>query len=194
MTTFRKADDLDGLVLEVMHKYHGPLESAGMTVQILYAYPARDANGEATAPALRVGGYPALTSVQIMTHKRRAAGAADIEITLDWDNWSVSSVAEQRALLDHDFTHIELQTDSNGNVKRHEDGRPLLRIRKHDQQFGWFDVVAFRHKEASTEVRECREMLDSVEFKQCYLFDCEEKEEQVEAAGTVKDRKRHKGR
>ena len=171
MPTFRKAEDLDGLIFEVMHKYHGGLESAGVTAQILYAYPKHDEAGESLGPALMSGGYPALATVQILGHKRRAAGDADIEITLDWENWSVSSNAEQMAILDHELTHIELKTDSNGRAKRDDGDRPLLKICKHDRQFGWFDVIAHRHGEASAEVRQCREMLDSSEFKQAYLFE-----------------------
>lgn len=125
-------------------------------------------------PAIKVNGHAALATVQIMSHKRRAAGAADVEIVLDWDNWSVSSDREQEALLDHELTHVELKTDNEGTVQRDDDDRPLLRIRKHDRQFGWFDAVTRRFGEASAEVRQCREMLDSQDFKQCYLFDLEE--------------------
>ena len=62
-------------------------------------------------------------------------------------------------------------TGSDGAVLRDEAVRPRLRCLKHDWQFGWFDLIARRHGEHSLEVRQAREMLNSITFRQCYLFE-----------------------
>lgn len=40
-------------------------------------------------------------------------------------------------------------------------GRPVLKIRLHDQQHGWFDEIARRHGDASIEVQQAKAFADS---------------------------------
>jgi len=172
MTTYSKAPaELIKLTQDVMRRYHGGLNDVGVLVDVLLAFPAEDANGDAVGPAITVAGYAATACIKIISYKDRVVRGHDAEITIDGNCWDVASEAERTAILDHELTHLELITDAAGSVKRDDAERPRLRMRKHDRHFGWFDVVAHRHGEASLEVRQARAMLDSQAFKQCYLFD-----------------------
>ena len=53
------------------------------------------------------------------------------------------------------------------NTKRDAQGRPKIKLRKHDFQVGWFHEIARRHGEHSVEVRQCRELVS--EQGQTYL-------------------------
>lgn len=46
-------------------------------------------------------------------------------------------------------------------MKRDDLGRPVLKIRLHDQQHGWFDEIARRHGDASIEVQQAKAFADS---------------------------------
>ncbi len=67
------------------------------------------------------------------------------------------------------MTHLELSRDKDGDIKRDDLGRPVLAIRLHDRQFGWFDVVARRWGEDSFEAEQAKEMVRDWEFAQLYL-------------------------
>jgi hypothetical protein len=175
MAIYRKADeDVREGVTAVMALYHGGLHDAEVRIDVLMAHPTSDDNGDPTGPAIRVGGYAALACIRILSYKDRIARNYDAELLVDSDHWDESSAEERGALLDHELTHLELVTDADGNVRRDDADRPKLRMRKHDRQFGWFDIVADRHHGDSVEVQQAREMLASPQFKQCYLFDLEE--------------------
>jgi hypothetical protein len=174
MPTYRKAPaEIREQVAAVMDAYHGQLRDAGVMVDVLLARPTFDVNDDPTGPAIRVHGYAAVACIRILSYKDRVVRGFDAEITLDADHWEIASGAEQVAVIDHELTHLELVTNDVG-VVRDDAERPKLRCRKHDRHFGWFDIVARRHGEYSLEVRQAREMLDSRQFKQCYLFDLEE--------------------
>lgn len=145
---------------EVIEKYHGGLRDAGVTIDILMAYPAHDQNGDATGPAVSHGGYPAAAKIRIVGLKDRAAGRADAEMIIDGEMWPVRSPAEQNALLDHEVTHLELVKDSKGNLKRDDLDRPCLKCRKHDHQHGWFDSIVRRHGSDSLEWQQAAAFLD----------------------------------
>ena len=66
-------------------------------------------------------------------------------------------------------TEDELQVSDLGNVRRDDIDRPLLRIRKHDHQFGWFDAVARRHGKHSIEVQQAHQLTAMDELRQLYL-------------------------
>lgn len=170
MSTYQPADQatLD-TVADVMEKYHGELHDAGVNVYVLMAYPPQDENGEDTAPAIMVNGYPAAGVIRLLNLKERSKFGYDAEMTLDALRWSESSQLEQEAIADHELTHLELVTDMEGNVKRDDAERPRLKMRRHDRHFGWFDIVAQRHKRNSMEVQQALEMVKDYMFRQKYL-------------------------
>ncbi len=155
------------LVSEIMEKYHGGLFSAGVTVDCLHAFAKTDDNGDATGPALKLHGHQCATVVKIVSTKDRAKGMADAEITFDGDHYDELGADELEALIDHELTHLELSLDDAGAVRRDDQGRPKLRMRLHDHQFGWFDTIAARHGAASLEVQQARSFADS--FGQMYF-------------------------
>lgn len=41
-------------------------------------------------------------------------------------------------------------------------GRPALKMRMHDREFGWFDEIARRHREHSIEIRQSTRLVEDV--------------------------------
>jgi len=154
MPTYRKASaEVNQIVEEMVEKFHGPLRDAGVQIECLFAYALTDDNGDSTGPALKLGGYPCNAVVRVLNLKDRTVGRGDAEIVIDGDQWDTWDDEQKRALIDHEIEHLELKTDDDG-VIRDDLGRPKLRLRKHDHQFGWFDSIARRHGAASFEVQQ----------------------------------------
>ncbi len=165
MPLYEKANAECYRICETMLKlYHGHLVDVGVTVDILFAKPKPDKNGEVDPAAVTVkhGGYPAAAVVKINSFKLRAQGHADAEITIDHEKWSVTADDRKDALIDHELEHIELKLDKEGNVARDDLDRPMLKLRPHDHQFGWFDSVARRHGMASYELQQYTDFSDGV--------------------------------
>ena len=163
----RATKDTARQVNAVLKRYHGPLSDAGLTVDILMAAAKTDKNGDPVGPAVTHGGYPCLAKIKIVGLKDRAKGQADAELILDGDRWVELDTEEQVAVIDHELTHLELSIGDNG-IRVDDIGRPKLRIRKHDHQFGWFDEVARRHGRDSIEVQQY-EHFTEVGYRQLWL-------------------------
>lgn len=136
---------------------HGPLNDAKVTIDFVFAYADTDDNGNPKGPALtkngvKVGGICRKTSL-----KERALGHADAEISLDGDWWKDATEAQRRALLDHELHHIALDDDA----KTDDLGRPIIKLRKHDYEFGWFNIIAQRHGADSGECRQAKAIMDN---------------------------------
>ena len=170
MTTYEiSTDELRDSLEAVMDLFHPHLRDAGLTVDILLAYAPRDGNDDPVGPALKLHGYECCGTIQIMNLKNRVAGRGDAELLLDGDNLDTWSEDQLRAILDHELTHLELQVDDHGHVKRDDINRPLLRMRNHDRQFGWFDCVARRHGGNSIEMQQAQQLTAMAELRQLYL-------------------------
>ena len=89
-------------------------------------------------------------------------GRGDAEIALDYYWWTqAASEEQQRALLDHELHHIAVvMMKHSDTAQREEDGRPKLRLRKHDFEWGWFNVIAHRHGEHSQERIQAKEIVE----------------------------------
>jgi hypothetical protein len=149
---FRKGNDHEcELLSEVLEKHHPELHDAELIVDVLVAFATKNEQGEPRGPALSHGGYPAIATVRINSLKQRVLGGGDALVTLDGDRWGGFSPLQQRAILDHELTHLELVEGEEGGVEGDDIGRPRLRLRKHDHQFGWFDAVVRRHGANSVE-------------------------------------------
>lgn len=152
MSHFRKGNDTEtAMVAAVLEKYHPELHDAELIVDVLVAFATKNEQGEPRGPALSHGGYPAIATVRVNSLKQRVLGQGDALITLDGDRWQDFSPEQQRAIIDHELTHLELTTSDEGGVEGDDIGRPRLRCRKHDHQFGWFDAVVRRHGRHSVE-------------------------------------------
>lgn len=163
------------IAAEVCRKYHGELEAAGVRVDYLFAHAKTDKNGDPVGAALKLGGYHAAAIVRVVGLKDRVKGHGDAEVIVDGDRWDEWSEERKAAILDHELTHLELIVDEDG-VKRDDYGRPRLRCRLHDRQFGWFDAVARRHGPDAVEVEQAANLVDDLELRQLYLpgFDPEQ--------------------
>jgi Putative phage metallopeptidase len=130
---------------------HQPLIDAGVTTDFVFAYAEKDeTTGEPIGDALTKGGVKCLGICRKIGLKDRALGRGDTEIAIDGDWWTTASEEEQRALLDHELHHIAVKIDKRGLV-RDDLGRPIVQMRKHDVEVGWFKVIAARHGLASQE-------------------------------------------
>jgi hypothetical protein len=143
-------------VLDLIEKYHPELKELCVNIDLLMV-----STDSETAPALTHGGYKAAAVVRRTNSKERAHGRGDAEIVIDRDNYDGLDDAEALSLLDHELYHLMPILDKKtGAYKRDEHGRPKLALRKHDRQFGWFDVIASRHGKASYEVKQAEWIKD----------------------------------
>lgn len=148
------SEDVDRLIEQVRSEYYSP-DLDGVTIAALFVYDL-----EATEPVLMHGGYPAQAVCRITPVRDRALGVADAVIVIDRSNWLSLNVRERIALLDHEIHHLERVVDEDTELPKCDAvDRPKLRIRKHDRQLGWFDVIAQRHGDASAEVRQAKQMI-----------------------------------
>ncbi len=163
MASFKKAPkEVVEMVNSILCEFetHKPILDAHVKIEILMAYADRDDNGEIKGQALTLHGVRALGICKIMAAEHRAAGSADARILVDGDWWESVDEPEQRALIDHECHHVALKTKKIGGPAEFDDqGRPKLRIRPHDQQIGWFKLIAARHGAASQEQIQARAMM-----------------------------------
>ncbi|MDE2105733.1 MAG: hypothetical protein KGL39_51390, partial [Patescibacteria group bacterium] len=147
MPKFKKCDksvqDI-GNALLCEFETHKPILDARVNIELLFAFADRDDNNQKRNSAITKGGYTALGYARIIPVKDRVAGRGDAEIVLDGDWWLEAKEEEQRALLDHELHHLSVKMEG-GFVVRDEAGRPKLKMRQHDYDFGWFNVIAQRH-------------------------------------------------
>jgi len=152
MPTYEKApEQVNSLLKKVMEKYHGGLHEAGVTVDVLMAFPTMTEDGESLGPPLKIKGYPCAAIVKSNSLKNRVAGLGDAEICIDADQWKVLSDAQKEALMDHELAHLEVKKDKDEQIVFDDHARPKLRTRPHDKEVGWFDEVARRHGKAAIE-------------------------------------------
>lgn len=146
----KKVNDMATAILFEFES-HKPLINAGVMIDFVFAYADVDENtGKPIGDALTKNGCKALGICRKIPLKDRALGRADCEISLDADWWGESTEDEQRGLLDHELHHIAIKIDKRG-VVRDDLNRPIIQMRKHDFEVGWFKVVAARHGDNSPE-------------------------------------------
>jgi hypothetical protein len=153
------------MVLTLVAEHHPLIEEAGVTFDLLFY---EDDHGK----GLKHHGYLAAAIVRNVPVKDRAKGCADIEIVIDAEGWELWSDAQRRAILDHEITHVELVL-KRGQVQSDAAKRPKTRLRLHDWQIGGFADVARRHRAASVEVYQAKQLMDD---HGNYLFDWKRKE------------------
>lgn len=157
MPTYVRADEsVTDLVTEVMQAHHQDLAAEGVTVATLMARGKRDKDGVLVGVAITIGGYQCAGCLRITSLKQRALGMADAVMLLDGDRWDGWKRERQVALVDHELTHLQL-VDGDEGFETDDLGRPKLRARRHDREFGWFDDVAARHGEHSFEWEQFRD-------------------------------------
>jgi len=168
MPTFQKCDQsVREMANTILCQYdtYEPLLDAKVTIDFVFAFADEDDAGNKVGNALSKNGCKALGICRKLPLKDRAMGRADAEISLDGDWWNKACEEEQHALLDHELYHIVVKVDKRGIV-RDDLQRPVLQMRKHDHEFGWFKEIAARHGLFSQERQQAKDMMD--DFGQYY--------------------------
>ena len=148
------------VIKAVLRQHHRELAEVEVKVGVLMATAGKDEQGRPLAPAVKLHGVECAATVKVVSYKDRVAGKDDAEIIIDADKWAERSDPERVALVDHELNHLEVQRDEEGNPKSDDAGRPKLKSRPHDRDFGWFDIIAARHGAASYEVQQARTFAD----------------------------------
>lgn len=163
MATFTRCDkSVEKLAAELLKKHpsHKPLLAAGVTIDFVWAFPDYDEKtGRPLNDALTHNGVKALGIARKIPLKDRALGRADAEIAIDGDWYQKAPAPEQEAMLDHELNHIAVKIDKRGLVTD-DLGRPVLQIRKHDYEIGFFKIVAERNGKHSIELYQAQRMFD----------------------------------
>ncbi len=140
---------------------HKPLLDARVKLDLIFALADRDDHGAITNDALKLHGRKCLGVARKIKLKDRLMGRGDVEVTLDGDWWAEATDEDRRALLDHELHHFIVETDSNGKALTDDITRPKIVMRKHDYEFGWFEVIAARHGKHSQEVQQAKMMVEA---------------------------------
>jgi len=153
MSTYSKAPSAviemaNGVLCEF--EIHRPILDAKVRIDYLFAHANDDKQ-----PAIMHHGHPAIGRTRKISQMDRVAGRGDAEILLDAGWWLTAEKPQKLALLDHELHHIELC-----DGKRDADGRPVLKIRKHDVEIGWFSIIAQRHGADSMECQQAQAIFD----------------------------------
>lgn len=163
MSTFQKApQSVIDMALDILTQFetHKPLLDARVKIDFVFAHGDRDDNGNIVSDAITKDGRRVYGQARKIGLKDRAKGMGDAEILIDADYWAEIDSLAQRALLDHELHHLAVKIDKRGLV-RDDLGRPVIQLRKHDHQFGWFNVIAERHKDHSIEVQQAMAIYNS---------------------------------
>lgn len=153
--------DLWDTIKRMQETFHPDLLQ--VTVGALFVFD--DEGGD---QVLKHNGYFAAGVIAITPIKQRALGIADAIIIVDRACWLVMGAKQRDALIDHELQHLarvvsEPGPESKGGPVWDVLGRPKLTIRRHDHQFGWFDEIARRHGEASSEVRQAKDLIQTTQ-------------------------------
>lgn len=162
MPTYQIADEsVAQLAKSILLRFnsHTPLIDAGVVIDFIFAYPTTDDNGEPRGNAISKNGVKALGLCRIIGLKDRAMGRGDVEILIDHPWWEDAIDEKRAALLDHELHHAMVKT-KNDVVMRDDLHRPLIKLRKHDVEIGWFDIVALRHGGFSQERLQAKKLYD----------------------------------
>lgn len=182
MPTYQRAtQNVEDLALAILEEFesHAPILKAGVKIDFIFAFAdLDDKTGEPINNAITARGFRALGQCRKISLKDRSVGRGDAEIVLDADHWKDAGDAERKALLDHELNHIEVKEDERGHLVDDLD-RPVLKMRKHDLEVGWFHSVAARHGAHSCERIQAKQIMDA--FGQFYWPDLGKAEQEQPA-------------
>lgn len=144
---------------EIIERFHDDLKdrpgiAGGVRLCILMA---SNDDRESDDPPVKCHGYPAAAVISVIPYKQRVDKRADAEIIIDAKAWDDLTEPQQRALLDHEITHLEIQRDDQGFIKTDDAGRPKLALKLHDWQLGGFRSIAERYRHDALEVMAARQ-------------------------------------
>ena len=146
-------EEINLTIQKVMKENHGDLHAEGVTITAMIA---RSEEG----PAIKVRGCEAAGCIRITKLMERTLGLGDAVMILDGERLDAWSSKRLQAVIDHELRHLMLKPcKKTGGFQRDDEGRPKLRIRPHDFEFGWFARTAELYGEESYEVSQAREIV-----------------------------------
>jgi hypothetical protein len=146
-------EEINLTIQKVMKENHGDLHAEGVTITAMIA---RSEEG----PAIKVRGCEAAGCIRITKLMERTLGLGDAVMILDGERLEAWSSKRLQAVIDHELRHLMLaKNKKTGHIQRDDEGRPKLRIRPHDFEFGWFARTAELYGEESYEVSQAREIV-----------------------------------
>jgi hypothetical protein len=155
-------EEVNLTIQKVMKENHGDLHAAGVTITALIA---RSEEG----PAIKVRGSEAAGCIRITKLAERTLGLGDALMTLDGERMDAWTSKRLQAVIDHELRHLMIaKNKKTGQIQLDDEGRPKLRIRPHDFEFGWFARTAELYGEESYEVSQAREIV-AAQFVQNFL-------------------------
>ena len=165
MPTYSKCGrEVLDLASDILTEYpdYKPLLDAHVQIDYLFAYPPYDEHDQPIGPAIRHHGRTVRGLARVVGLKDRAAGRGDAEILLDGHYWEHDTTTPQKkALLDHELHYLVLARDKFDIAKRDDLHRPMLTLRPHDAEFGWFALIAERHGVESLERIQAAKLVDA---------------------------------
>lgn len=161
MATYQRCPpEIEHRASKIMRNFvtYEPVLEAKVKIDFIFASGDRDESGELQGDAITKNGVRAFGLCKAIGTKDRAMGRADVEIMIDRDWWDTHDEPMQDALLDHELHHI-VPREKNGSFVMDDLGRPKLKMREHDYEFGWFTIIARRHA-VSVERTQARSIYD----------------------------------
>jgi len=137
---------------DLLMEHHPDLHAAGVTIEVIFGYASRNADGEQVGHAYKVHQRPVSSTSSKTKLIDRVLGAADIRIELDGDQWESLHVDQQAAIIDRELQSFAVAKDAEDGVILDSHGRPKLKRRLPDFEVSIYTEIAKRHREASVEV------------------------------------------
>jgi hypothetical protein len=154
----KSVSELATFILKQYESYL-PVVNAGVTVDFVFAIAeTNEKTGEPKGPSMKKNGHQILGKCRATSLKDRSLGHSDAEITIDKFWWETATEDEQAALLDHELHHIQVIIDKRG-LKRDDLGRPVVKMRYHDVECGFFKLIAQRHGIHSQERKQAAQIM-----------------------------------
>src|SRR5437667_3520417 len=164
MPTYERCPkEVTALANDILCAYpeHKPLLDCKTKFDFVFASPDIDEKtGEALNDALKKHGRKALGIARKIPLKDRALGRGDVEIALDHPWWEDAPAKQKAALLDHELHHFEPKLTETGDYAFDDLGRPIIKLRKYDYEFGLFKIIAERHGVHSQECILAKRMME----------------------------------
>lgn len=155
------AEEVHVISLGLTRNHHAHLlHPRKVAVDLIMVFPELNEAGDPTGPALKLHGVACAGIAKIIGPKDRAMGRGDCEIQIDADFWKQASPEEREALLDHELMHFSLKRDKYGTALMDDYRRPLLKMRQHDYDHGFFTEIARRHGDNSLEVQHMNKLVN----------------------------------
>ena len=137
------------MVYEVMRSYHPDLDTNDVKVAVTMVSKFDADDNE--FHALKHHGAEANATIKCVSAKRRVHVDHDLEMDIDGLFWRTATAAQQRALIDHELTHVIVVKDEKGQPKRNDLDHIRLRLRPDEWTLTGFACVIERHGLAATE-------------------------------------------